>query len=502
MKHTARIISALLALITLLVPLVACSRSDDDGNTTTPADSSAAEPAETTSVFVDDDLPDTLKINDTVRFLYWEDVERPEFFIEESVDDGNIVNTHITERNSAVESRLGVKLDWAGTKGNYSNQKNFIEKARAGVTSGDSFDIFAGYSMTGATLAMEGLTQNLLDLKYINFEKPWWPASLTESATVNGKLYFTSGDISTNMLYMMYATFFNKNMFVEEHPDMSISDLYTFVKDGSWTIDKMIELCRNVYKDENANGIADYEDRYGFETIDLHFDCFYIGSDLNFLVKNADGSLAVSDDIGSEKTIALLEKLCGFFYDSGFAYTKGTTSKESSAVAFSQGRMMFTVDRVYLASGNTMKDVSDFKYGMLPVPKYNEEQSDYRTCMAFPYTLYSISVKAKDADAAAATLECLASEGYRRVTPALFEQSMKTRYSDDVDDSLMYDTIRRAVVIDLGRTFATPLKNMSCDPFRRTVRENTAAGWKRQVTQMVPLLNSIVKEINTSMAGR
>ena len=70
MKHTARIISALLALITLLVPLVACSRSDDDGNTTTPADSSAAEPAETTSVFVDDDLPDTLKINDTVRFLY------------------------------------------------------------------------------------------------------------------------------------------------------------------------------------------------------------------------------------------------------------------------------------------------------------------------------------------------------------------------------------------------------------------------------------------------
>ena len=211
MKHTARIISALLALITLLVPLVACSRSDDDGNTTTPADSSAAEPAETTSVFVDDDLPDTLKINDTVRFLYWEDVERPEFFIEESVDDGNIVNTRITERNSAVESRLGVKLDWAGTKGNYSNQKNFIEKARAGVTSGDSFDIFAGYSMTGATLAMEGLTQNLLDLKYINFEKPWWPASLTESATVNGKLYFTSGDISTNMLYMMYATFFNKS---------------------------------------------------------------------------------------------------------------------------------------------------------------------------------------------------------------------------------------------------------------------------------------------------
>ena len=500
MKRTAKIIAMLLSAIMLIAAFAACAKPDNNGDTTTT--DAATNAPETTSGEIQDDLPESLKINDSVTFLYWEDVERPEFFVEESKDDGNIVNTRITERNQKVQERLGVELKWIGTKGNYSNQKNFVETANNSVVSGGGYDVFCGYSMTAATLAMNGLTQNLLDLKYINFEKPWWPASLTESATVNGKLYFTSGDISTNMLYMMYATFFNKNMFVEEHPDMSISDLYTFVKDGSWTIDKMIELCRNVYKDENANGIADYEDRYGFETIDLHFDCFYIGSDLNFLVKNADGSLAVSDDIGSEKTIALLEKLCGFFYDSGFAYTKGTTSKESSAVAFSQGRMMFTVDRVYLASGNTMKDVSDFKYGMLPVPKYNEEQSDYRTCMAFPYTLYSISVKAKDADAAAATLECLASEGYRRVTPALFEQSMKTRYSDDVDDSLMYDTIRRAVVIDLGRTFATPLKNMSCDPFRRTVRENTAAGWKRQVTQMVPLLNSIVKEINTSMAGR
>ncbi len=353
--------------------------------------------------------------------------------------------------------------------------------------------------MTAATLAMNGLTQNLLDLKYINFEKPWWPASLTDTATVNGKLYFTSGDISTNMLYMMYATFFNKGMLVEEHPDMTVSDLYNTVKNGQWTIDKLIELCQNVYRDENANGTADYEDRYGFESIDLHFDCFYIGSDLQFLEKNDDGTLKLSDDVKSDKTMSLLEKLTDFFYNSGFAFTKGTTSKYSSAKAFSEGRALFVVDRVYIASG-TLKDVSDFKYGMLPVPKYNEEQSDYRTCMAFPFTLYSISVKAKDADAAAATLECLASEGYRRVTPALFEQSMKVRYSDDLEDSLMYDTIKRTVVMDLSRIFTTPLQNMSYQPFRNTLRDNTAAGWSRKVSTFNNVLKSSLEKINDTFA--
>lgn len=498
MKRTVKIIAMLLSAIMLIAAFAACAKPDNNGDTTT-TDAAATNAPETTSGEIQDDLPESLKINDSVTFLYWEDVERPEFFVEESKDDGNIVNTRITERNQKVQERLGVELKWIGTKGNYSNQKNFVETANNSVVSGGGYDVFCGYSMTAATLAMNGLTQNLLDLKYITFEKPWWPSSLTDTATVNGKLYFTSGDISTNMLYMMYATFFNKGMLVEEHPDMTVSDLYNTVKNGQWTIDKLIELCQNVYRDENANGTADYEDRYGFESIDLHFDCFYIGSDLQFLEKNDDGTLKLSDDVKSDKTMSLLEKLTDFFYNSGFAFTKGTTSKYSSAKAFSEGRALFVVDRVYIASG-TLKDVSDFKYGMLPVPKYNEEQSDYRTCMAFPFTLYSISVKAKDADAAAATLECLASEGYRRVTPALFEQSMKVRYSDELEDSLMYDTIKRTVVMDLSRIFTTPLQNMSYQPFRNTLRDNTAAGWSRKVSTFNNVLKSSLEKINDTFA--
>ena len=500
MNRTEKTTAAILALLMLVMSLAACVNPQDPEITTDGTPAVSTDTPETTSEFVNDDLPDSLKLNDTVTFLYWKDVERPEFFVEESQDDGNIVNTRISERNKIVESRLDVKLEWDGVNGNFGNQKGFVEAAGNSIAAGGGYDVFAGYSMTAATLAMNGYSRNLLELKHLNFEKPWWPQSLTDTATINGKLYFTSGDISTNMLYMMYATFFNKDILTDQHSDMTLSDMYKLVTDGRWTIDKMIELCDGVYRDENANGVADYEDLYGFETIDLHFDAFFIGSDLGVLDKTTDGELVISPDLKSEKTITLLEKITNFFYTSGYAFTKGTTAKYSSA-AFKSGRVLYTVDRVYIASG-TLRDVSDFKYGILPVPKYNEEQNGYKTCMAFPFTLYSVSVKAKDADAAAAVLECLGSESYRRITPALFEQSMKVRYSESPDDSMMYDLVKKSIVMDLARIFTTPLNNNSYAPFRNAVKDNTAAGWSRNMSQLTPVLNGCLKKINAAMAGQ
>ena len=51
-------------------------------------------------------------------------------------------------------------------------------------------DIVAGYSMCGATLANSRLLLDLMELDYLDFEKPWWPDSLIKEATCGGKLYF------------------------------------------------------------------------------------------------------------------------------------------------------------------------------------------------------------------------------------------------------------------------------------------------------------------------
>lgn len=66
-------------------------------------------------------------------------------------------------------------------------------------------------------------------------------------------------------------------------------------------------------------------------------------------------------------------------------------------------------------------------------------------------------------------IECLASESYRRVTPAVFEQSMKLKYAQDNVTSQMYDIIREGVSFDLGRVFSTVFSNKPIHLYKKSI---------------------------------
>ena len=52
---------------------------------------------------------------------------------------------------------------------------------------------------------------------------------------------------------------------------------------------------------------------------------------------------------------------------------------------------------------------------------------------------------------AGAVLECLASEAYRKTTPAVFEVTYKLRYSEGTEMGEMFDYIRAGIVFDIAR---------------------------------------------------
>ncbi|MBQ7983184.1 MAG: hypothetical protein IJ302_06430, partial [Clostridia bacterium] len=111
-----------------------------------------------------------------------------------------------------------------------------------------------------------------------------------------------------------------------------------------------------------------------------------------------------------------------------------------------------------------------------PMPKYDEAQEDYYTVSSFPYTLYGIPVDAKDPSMSAALLECLASESYRTVSPALFEVALKVKYASDSDVSAMYDIIRTSNVFDIGRIFNDSMNGKTYSMFRSSLIDNKD-GW-------------------------
>ena len=469
MKHISRIIIALLLIAMVLPMAVSCADTDQPSETTLPPETAAPSGGELSSttpeetLFAPSDIPTDLRFDgETVKILYWDDAPNIEFFVEDQ--NGEAVNDAVYRRNLNVQSQFGITLEYSGTKGDNGNQANFVSACTNSTQAGaDAYDIFAGYSMTGATITTHGIVCDLSDYDIMEFDKPWWPKSLIDKATVNGGIYFASGDISTNYLYMMYMCAFNKDMLNDVH-QLDPSVLYDHVYNGTWTIDQFIEYTKGVYSDLDGDSQATVADRFGMTATLVHWDAFFTGSDLKTVELNADGELFMSADLFSQKTVDLLEKVCDLFYVSGDAEI------ENGVKLFAPGNSLFLIERAYITSAK-LSD-TPFAYGILPTPKFNADQDGYRTCLSFPYTMYMISTASSIPETAAATIELLAYQSYLHVTPALFEESLKLRYADQSDDAFMFDYIRDGVVIDVGRLFTTELDKMSYSIFRNAIEYN------------------------------
>ena len=507
-------LAILLAVLMLVSVMTACGAKDEINETTAVVSETQApaDIATTTTVpetespydengYLKDDLNPALNYNgEKFTILYWSDVERIEFEIEEQT--GDLIGDALYLRNATVEDRLGIKFEWVGTVGNAQNQAAFVAVAGNDVKSGGEYEVFAGYSMSAATIALQGLSRNLMEIENIDLEKPWWPSSLTELTTINDRLYFCSGDISTNMLHMMYCTLFNKEMAEE----LQIGNVYELVDNGTWTIDKMAELASVAYTDVNGDSKCDTGDKYGLGLGSvIHFDAFFTAAGLCTVTKDAEGTPVVAEDFTSEKAHALLEKVVNIFHNNDYAAFNTDGSGYGNS-CFANGNVLFILDRNYVTSSSTFAD-TDVTYGVLPMPKFDEAQESYYTCMAYPFTIYSVSISLNDnqADMAGSVLECMASESYRQVTPAVFETAMKLKYASDEIDSRMYDLIRDTVQIDLGRIFTTPLKNVSWEPFRNSCtngQTNWASISKAESKKMQKALDQIVETLNTLAEGQ
>lgn len=496
----SRITAISLCLFMLVTSLIACAKPDsgNTGDTTTAATDSTVPTPETSSntdengFLLDDLSPDLNFGNSTVRFLVWSDVENNEFEIAEQSD--NAVDNAIYLRNKTVERRLGVTFEFEAIPGNYGNQRNFISTAQTRISAGSSYapHIMAAYSLTSAGLVANGLTYKLNELENLDFSKPWWPDRLLTESMINGNYYLCSGDISTNMLHKMHAIFFNKDMTANN--GHTADSLYDKALAGDWTLDDLFSMTADVYEDRNNSGTKDRGDLFGLYICDNYFDVFYYASDLIIVDRDADGTPKISDDFTSEKAVNLADKVGSFFANRNGAFFI-TDFTESAYM--SDGNAMMIISRCDVAL-KKLRFSDNLDYGVLPVPKYDKDQKDYVSCLAFPCSLYVASKSiGDDAAMVGAVLEAMGSEGYRKITPVLFEATMKTRYASDGKIANVYDIIRSSVTFDLGRIFYSSLGEVN-NIFRKACSGNTGsymANASANRKSLQTMLNKLIADI-------
>ena len=491
MKNMTRIVALLLAVI-MCGAIVACGKSGDETATTT-AQNAEATTAATESGTVEDadtgamlDLPAELNYNgDTVSVLHW-DSEKPEFGVEEIT--GALVDDAIYQRNTNIEERLGVQLQFTEQNGSVDYMAEFAQAVQNAFQSGArEYDIIPTYSRTAAILSTRGLYYNLNDIEdnYINLEQPWWPDCITDTVTIGDAIYFITGDCSTNVLHMMYTMWFNKDLITEYNLEYPVD----LVRQNKWTLEKLFSMTADTFQDLNNNGQEDENDFFGFVGVNYGLDAFYTGSGLRLVELAGDDFLMISPDYSSEKAINLVDILGQRCIGNDW-YIGSTMGK-----IFQDDRALFCQNRTYYAE-NYLLEV-EFSYGLVPTPKYDETQEEYISVLANPITLYGImaDVDPNRLSEMTAVIECWGYEGYKLTTPALFETNMKLKYSETSDESEMFDIVHSTINLDLGRVFSQDLQFMSEIPSKAA---EAGAAWASRLAQYKKPLENGLKKIITS----
>ena len=490
-KKTLALILAFLMAATVFV---SCAETGGETESTTEAATAAPVEDQTTESLYDKDgylkdaLPEKLDFNGIeIWTLYDSKVSNPEFFVEE--ENGEQVNDAIWKRNLTTEGRLNVSLKYNGVKGNDGNQVEYCTAAQTDYDSGDNlYAIYGSYSRTIPLLSMRGFLQDLYETEYLDFDKPWWPKSVTSELTIKGKLLMATGDISTNVLWMMSVFYYNRELWNDAVFGYNLEDV---ANSGGWTIDKLIEIVKDYYKDD-GDGAVNANDTFGIVMYNACCDAFLNSCGVISIDKDGEGNLKLSDDFLGEKTDTIITKLATIAGTKTFHHS--STSADEKAIFFA-GHSLFITDGTFIITNSSNgKDIS-FGYGILPTPKFDENQDRYITNIRYPYQIYAINSKSQYIKEASAVLEAQASHAYRIVTPAIFEVTMKTRYSLDNVSSKMYDYIRDGVVFDLGRMYNYSLDNYYPD-FRNCIF-NGGAGWIRKISgkqqTIAPQLEAIME---------
>jgi hypothetical protein len=443
-----RVLSLLCAIL-MLTSVVACGKTEEPAVTTiagndaaTEATTAATEPAETEPPKAFDSVAEQ-NLGGDFQVLYAQADNCYEDFHAETLT-GDVKNDLIYERNLMVEEKLGVDIQISWT-----DYKDVDAKCQLQVQSGsDDYDLFGGHRISLA-LSYQGMQYNIKDITTIDLTKEWWDQGYVDAITINDSLYTVIGDIGVSTLLFVSSLTFNKRLMDEAN----IAYPYDLVRDGKWTMDALYNMTVDYGSDLNGDGQVKREDDLlsivGWSS-ESGYSNFY-STGFAFINRDAAGDYAISYD--SERLNAIIEKVVAL-WTTDYAYNNmgsGTAEHEITYGIFPAGRALFS-DIVLSKIGTFYSDMND-DYGILPLPKYDENQESYKSYLGFTIPILYLPNNAADAERTGTIMEALCTASYDNVTPKMYEIVTKLKNARDEDSSEMIEIIIRNKFIDTAHFF-------------------------------------------------
>ncbi len=497
-----KVLCILLAALMVLPALTACSESaqntDQPAKTGTDVQASsdvgaAEETPETefTRAMVKDDLPEDLDLGGQsyevlARTKAW---FTGEMYVEEL--NGETLNDAVFRRDSSVEERLNCVI-------NYNLQDDTNSIVNKNVTAGaDEVSIHVGSAVDTVQYGVNGNYYNLLGEHpvYLNLEQPWWSQYYTQQESVAGKAFFATGDLFFSLIKLAFVTFVNMKLV----SDYQLESPYDIVRAGQWTFDKEMEMASVAYEDKNGNGACDKNDAYGMTMGGLiGLDVYWSAFDLSICKKDENDIPEFAVD--EEKMQAVLEKLVSYYVDCDYVWCPpapgGDPEQDDIAQMLAEDRILFTPLRIMHT--DQIRDMES-PYGLIPLPKWNEEQDNYYTFEHDQYSIGGIPVSVQDPESVSAVMEAMASESYRFVTPAYYDVVLNGKYLRDPDSSEMLELAMAGIKIDFGWIHTYSLSSVSQalirDILYNTKSANFASAYNSKKKALQKLMSKLIEKV-------
>ena len=427
-----RTVSLLLAILSCLLLLAACNGNGGTGEPT-----QAETEAPVTHL---DRVPELDFGGEKVKVLTW--TEQAEWDWVENAELAETIDSALFRRQENIQSRFNVEFEVIKREGAWASRESYVNTIRMSIENDTGYDLIASHPSSAAAATVAGYFKDLNTVPYIDHAQPWWPDDIWNTCQINEHLYFATGDISSTAIRSISCMILNLNIYNSLGFEESIYDI---VERGEWTMEK--------FKSYGIDLMGDYlnGEAYGI-TIgsNVEFDNLFYGAGFRYVtVDESDGLLMLSDDVMSEN----LDTWFGIVQDL-------FTDHDDVAItpidaAFTSGYSLWFLG--YLSNVQEYLSNVTFDFAVVPYPKYDSKQTEYKTVNGWWLTMYSVPTNLRSPELSGALLEALGSEGARIVTPAVYEASFKYRYLRTEKNAIMFDLLHDTLVFDAGRIFCDQL---------------------------------------------
>ena len=426
-------------LFGVLAGLLLASSCGTAGETES-TDTAAEQTAETTAAAPRANLPEGLDFGGNGFHCAAYQPGVGDFYYYADSENGDVMNDALYHRTRAVEEELNVKITFDWYKGGGSYKDEMIDLVKDQVLAGDSgIDQVLTHSINGiAVMSSGGYLTDIDELPYISTSADWWNAEQMNNLRLGKKTYFAVNDF---MLPSPYLIYFNRDMIA----DFDLDDPYQLVYDGKWTLDAFARLAEAVKADLNGDGKMKYQDdRWGVSCWEASkYISFMPGADVFITGRGADGQMTVDMDIGKAQRVC--EVLSQLTTQEINYY--GVQTDTATHLLLDSGRVLFYLDSI--ANITKLRDCT-VEFGLLPYPKYDEDQKDYRSLDWGG--LMCVPIGAQE-EITAAVMELEAFKSKDEVISTYYDVLLGQKLARDEDARTMLELVSDTLCYEIGGTY-------------------------------------------------